>query len=72
MHTHSSDTAMTSRLRSLLLDLARRQEDLAADELAADELAATPYWSPCPPTVLGYRSAATALRAEAETLLTAS
>jgi hypothetical protein len=55
------------RLRSLLFELARHQ-----DELAADEAAATPYWTPCPPSVLGHRSAANALRAEAELLQQAS
>lgn len=67
MSTHPSSTAMTGRLRSLLLELARRQ-----DNLAADELAAVPYWSPSPSSILGHRTAADALRAEAETLLDAS
>jgi len=67
MTPHPSNTATTGRLRSLLLELARRQDDLAADELAA-----TPYWSPCPSTVLGHRTAADALRAEAQLLLAAS
>lgn len=66
MSTHT-DTATTTRLRSMLLELARRQ-----DNLAADELAAVPYWSPCPSSVLGHRSAAHVLRAEADTLLHAS
>jgi len=67
MDTHSPNTATTGMLRSLLLQMARRQ-----DELAARALAATPYWLPSPPSVLGHRSAADALRAEAETLLAAS
>jgi hypothetical protein len=67
MNLHPSDTATISRLRSLLIELARHQDDLAAHELAA-----TPYWSPCPSTVLGHRTAADALRAEAELLLAAS
>ena len=67
MNPHRSDTGTTSWLRSLLLELAHRQEQLAADELAA-----TPYWSPCPSTVLGHRAAADALRTEAELLFAAS
>jgi hypothetical protein len=67
MNTHTTDAAMTSELRSVLLELARRQE-----ELAAHEAAATPYWTPCPSSVLGRRSAAAVLRAEADHLLTAS
>jgi len=59
-----SDTAVASRLRSILLELARNQENLAADEAAS-----TPYWSPCPSTVLGLRTAAAALRAQADQLV---
>jgi hypothetical protein len=60
--TLDDETAVRLRLR--LLDLARRQDDLAA--MAA---AATPYWKPQPTTVHGHRSAADALRAEADLLL---
>ena len=67
MDTHTMDSTVTSELRSVLLELARRQDDLAADEAAA-----TPYWTPCPASVLGRRSAAAVLRAEADQLLTAS
>ena len=67
MNTHTKDTTMTSELRSVLLELARRQDDLAAHEAAA-----TPYWSPCPASVLGRRSAAAVLRAEADHLVTTS
>lgn len=67
MSTQTSDTTTTTRLRSMLFELARRQDDLAADELAA-----VPYWSPCPSSVLGRRSAAQLLRAEADSLLDAS
>jgi hypothetical protein len=67
MDTHTTTSTMTSELRSVLLELARRQ-----DHLAANEAAATPYWSPCPSSVLGRRSAAAVLRAEADDLLTAS
>ena len=66
MNTHTDGTT-GSKLRSILLDLARRH-----DNLAADQAASTPYWAPCPPSVLGHRSAAAALRAEADHLLTAS
>jgi hypothetical protein len=66
MNTHT-DSTMASKLRSILLDLARRQ-----DNMAADQAASTPYWAPCPPSVLGHRSAAAALRAEADLLLAAS
>ncbi|KAA1421850.1 hypothetical protein F0U44_06165 [Nocardioides humilatus] len=63
----SGTMAMTAQLRLRLLDLARRQE-----ELAANEAAATPYWMPQPATVHGHRNAADALRAEADRLLAAS
>lgn len=53
-------------LRSLLLDLARRE-----DELAAREAAAAPYWAPCPFSAIGRRLAASVLRAEADQLLLA-
>jgi len=67
MNTTTTNTTAVSRLRSVLLELARHQDDLAADEAAR-----TPYWEPCPSTVLGHRVAATALRAEADLLLAAS
>jgi hypothetical protein len=67
MDTHTTASTMTSELRSVLLALARRQDDLAADEAAA-----TPYWAPCPSSVLGRRSAAAVLRAEADYLLAVS
>ena len=57
----------TRKLYSLLLKLAKSQ-----DELAATEAAATPYWAPWPPTVIGHRMAATLLRAEADQLAAAS
>jgi len=66
MNTHTDGT-MASKLRLILLDLARRQ-----DNMAADQAASTPYWAPSPPSVLGHRSAAAALRAEADHLLAAS
>jgi hypothetical protein len=43
MDTQTTGSTMTSELRSVLLELARRQDDLAAHEAAA-----TPYWAPCP------------------------
>ncbi len=58
------DTATATHLRSRLLELARRQ-----DELAADEAAATPYWKPQPPSVHARRVAAAVLRAEADLFL---
>jgi hypothetical protein len=67
MNTHTTDTTMTSELRLVLLELARRQDDLAAHEAAA-----TPYWAACPSSVLGRRSAAAVLRAEADHLVTTS
>ena len=64
MNIDPSDTRMARQLRSILLELARRE-----DNLAADEAAATPYWSPGPATILGHRAAATVLRVEADHLL---
>ncbi|HWU21743.1 MAG TPA: hypothetical protein VN088_09460 [Nocardioides sp.] len=59
-----TDTTAVNRIRALLLDLAHRE-----DELAAQELAATPYWASAPATVAGHRDAAEALRAAADLLL---
>ena len=66
MNTDTGETAMARALRSRLIELARHQ-----DELAAHEAAATPYWAPQPPTVHGHRTAADALRAEADILVAA-
>lgn len=63
----TTDTPTSTRLRSLLLQLARHQDDLAAREAAT-----TPYWEPHPSSVLGHRTAAEALRAQADLLLAAS
>jgi hypothetical protein len=63
MNIPSNDTVADS-LRSILLKLARTQEDIACNEAAA-----TPYWAPCPSSVLGHRAAAAALRAEADHFL---
>jgi len=49
------------RLRAILLELARHEEDLAAT-IAAQ----TPYWQPRPSTSIGHRAAAAALRDEAD------
>ena len=38
----------------------------AENQLAADEAAKVRYWEPCPPSVLGHRAAAAALRARAD------
>ena len=57
----------TRKLYSILIRLAKGQDDGAADEAAA-----TRYLAPCPSTVLGHRTAATLLRAEADRLATAS
>lgn len=64
MGTTTVDTAMATRLRSLLLQLALHQ-----DEMAAEEAAATPYWVSTPDTVVGHRTAALVLRAEADLVL---
>jgi hypothetical protein len=60
------DVPIADRLRRLLLQLARHEDDLAAREAAAQ-----PYWAPCPSSALGHRAAATALRAEADLFLRA-
>jgi hypothetical protein len=62
MNLLSNDTAIPA-LRRLLFDLAKAEENRAADEAAT-----IPYWRPCPPSVLGHRLAAEALRTSAEAL----
>jgi len=52
------------RLRQILLELARRHEDIAHAEAAA-----VPYWAPQPTSVSGHRAAASTLRFEADRLL---
>lgn len=64
MSTSTTTTDISGPLRLRLLELARRQDDLAAREAAA-----TPYWKPQPVTVHGHRSAADALRLEADLLI---
>lgn len=66
MSINQSDAATSSRLPGLLLDLARRQ-----DQLAAEELASASYWSPGSESLLGHRAAAAILCAEANLLLAA-
>ncbi len=66
MNTNPADPTVAALLRRRLLELARLQ-----DELAANEAATTPYWKPQPPTVDGHRAAADVLRAEADRLLPA-
>ncbi len=61
MKTDIIDTTTTTLLRSRLLELARHQ-----DELAAEEAAATPYWEPQPTSAHAHRAAASLLRAEAD------
>ncbi|PVG80635.1 hypothetical protein DDE18_22075 [Nocardioides gansuensis] len=63
----TSDTTMAAKLRAILLELARREDDSAATEAAA-----IPYWSPAPPTVLGHRTAAALLRNAADQFLAVS
>jgi hypothetical protein len=60
----NSATEVKAALRRELLNLAQVEQDRAASEAAA-----VPYWSPCPPSVVGHRAAAAALRADADTLL---
>lgn len=55
----TKSTDLTTLICRELLKLARREE-----ELAADELAQVPYWMPTPASVLGHRAAASALRAD--------
>jgi hypothetical protein len=55
------------RLRRILLDLARREEDIAFAEAAA-----VPYWAPPPISVAVHRAAADSLRYEADRFLQAS
>jgi hypothetical protein len=57
---------LAASVRLALLKLARYE-----DELAATEAARVPYWEPHPPSVLGHRTAAQALRAEADALVAA-
>jgi hypothetical protein len=59
--------AMAIRLGQILLELARRE-----DNIALSEAAAAPYWAPHPTSVIGHRAAAEVLRSEADRLFSAS
>ncbi|GAB7007921.1 hypothetical protein JCM18899A_54000 [Nocardioides sp. AN3] len=65
--TNGGSRPLAVQLRLALLELARRE-----DECAAEEAATQPYWAPCPPTVQGHRAAAAALRDRADELLVAA
>lgn len=64
MTTTFEDPVLALALRRELLRLARVEDDLASAEAAA-----TPYWSATPTTVLGHRTAAELLRADADQFL---
>ena len=66
-HGYQEESAITFRLRQLLLELARRE-----DNLACSEAAAVPYWAPHPTSISGHRAAAEVLRTEADRFLEAS
>lgn len=64
MGTDPMDARVAALLRTRLLGLARRYDDLAANEAST-----TPYWQPQPTSVHALRVAAGALRAEADLFL---
>lgn len=66
MTIHDNTNTIASEMRALLLNLARRE-----DNLAFEEAAGTPYWAPTPVSVVGHRCAADALRAQADAFLPA-
>ncbi|KRA31028.1 MULTISPECIES: hypothetical protein [unclassified Nocardioides] len=61
------DSTVAIRLRQILLDLARHE-----DAIALSEAAAVPYWAPHPPSAIGHRAAAVALRNQADAFLRTS
>ena len=67
-----SESASRVSLAAALLQALRREllrlAD-AEDQLAAGEAARVPYWSPCPSSVIGHRTAARVLREDADRLL---
>ena len=67
MNNSSTTIATRTAVRAILLKLAKSQDDLAAQAAAA-----VPYWTPCPPAILGHRAAANALREQADEFLPAS
>jgi hypothetical protein len=60
-------TPLATQLHRILMALARREADIAADEAAA-----VPYWAPMPASVTGHRTAADVLRSEAARLIGAT
>ena len=64
---YPDEGTINTRLRQILLDLARREDDIAHAEAAA-----VPYWASTPLSVVGHRAAADSLRFEADRFLQAS
>lgn len=64
MNTQTNSKPLLLALRRELQNLARLEEDRAANEAAT-----VPYWAPCPASVQGRRLAAAALRADADALI---
>ena len=64
---YSDEGMIAIRLGQILLELARREDDIAHAEAAA-----VPYWEPQPTSVIGRRAAANCLRFEAERVLQAA
>lgn len=60
MNTSAADLTLPG-LRSALLAIARKYDDLGADAAAA-----APYREPCPATAVAFRAVAAALRAEVD------
>jgi hypothetical protein len=60
---HNTDLAPPT-VRRTLLELAKLEEDRAADEAAT-----VPYWLPCPTSVEAHRLAAEVLRSAADRFL---
>lgn len=59
----SESVDLTDAICQALIELARKE-----DELAAAEAARLPYWAVCTPSMEGHHAAAEALRAEAESM----
>lgn len=64
---YPDESTIAIRLRQILFELARRE-----DNIAVSEAATVPYWAPQPTSVSGHRAAANALRSEADRFLEAS
>jgi hypothetical protein len=58
------ENTIAVRLRQILFEMARRE-----DNIALSEAEAVPYWAPHPASVIGHRAAAEVLRSEAGRLL---